>query len=140
MAIRSLEGSKSIKQALEILLAYGIRLHQKGDLTLARAILERSMHLAHAVNAETSALRARNELVATGGHFSEVRFDEAYGLTRTERRVALMAASGLTNREIAKANFVQLRTVEIHLTNCYRKLGIRSRSQLRSALETKKAA
>jgi DNA-binding NarL/FixJ family response regulator len=45
-----------------------------------------------------------------------------------------MAADGPTNREIAQALFVTQRTVEVHLTSVYRKLGISSRSQLATAL------
>jgi DNA-binding NarL/FixJ family response regulator len=55
-------------------------------------------------------------------------------LTPSERRVAEMAASGTTNRGIAQALFVTLRTVEIHLTHTYQKLDIRSRDQLADAL------
>jgi DNA-binding CsgD family transcriptional regulator len=56
-------------------------------------------------------------------------------LTPSEHRVAEMAAAGLSNREIAQALFVTLRTVEIHLTHSYRKLDITSRKQLARALE-----
>jgi DNA-binding NarL/FixJ family response regulator len=45
-----------------------------------------------------------------------------------------MAADGMTNREIAQALFVTLRTVQVHLTHTYQKLGIRSREQLPDAL------
>jgi DNA-binding NarL/FixJ family response regulator len=45
-----------------------------------------------------------------------------------------MASEGPTNREIAQALFVTQRTVEVHLTSIYRKLAIRSRSQLADAL------
>ncbi len=55
-------------------------------------------------------------------------------LTPAERRVARAAAAGATNREIAQDLFVSLRTVEMHLTNTYRKLGISSRGELASAL------
>jgi DNA-binding NarL/FixJ family response regulator len=55
-------------------------------------------------------------------------------LTPSERRVAEMAAEGPTNREIAQALFITQRTVEVHLTSIYRKLGISSRSQLAAAL------
>jgi DNA-binding NarL/FixJ family response regulator len=48
--------------------------------------------------------------------------------------VAALAASELTNREIAQTLFVTEKTVEIHLTNAYRKLGIRSRWQLPALL------
>jgi DNA-binding CsgD family transcriptional regulator len=55
-------------------------------------------------------------------------------LTPSERRVAEMAAEGDTNREIAQALFVTPKTVEVHLSSAYRKLGISSRSQLPKAL------
>ena len=46
----------------------------------------------------------------------------------------MAAAAGATNREIGQALFVSLRTVEMHLTNAYRKLGISSRGELAAAL------
>jgi DNA-binding CsgD family transcriptional regulator len=51
-------------------------------------------------------------------------------LTTTERRIATMAAQGLTNREIAAAAFVSPKTVEANLAKIYRKLGLRSRVEL----------
>jgi DNA-binding CsgD family transcriptional regulator len=51
-------------------------------------------------------------------------------LTPAEERTASLAASGLTNREIAAELFVSVKTVEVTLTRVYRKLGIRSRAQL----------
>jgi DNA-binding CsgD family transcriptional regulator len=51
-------------------------------------------------------------------------------LTETERRIAELAASGLTNRAIAEAAFVSPKTVEANLARVYRKLGIRSRAEL----------
>jgi DNA-binding CsgD family transcriptional regulator len=55
-------------------------------------------------------------------------------LTPSELRVARMAATGMTNREIAQALFVTARTVETHLTHAYPKLGIVSREDLGAAL------
>jgi DNA-binding CsgD family transcriptional regulator len=51
-------------------------------------------------------------------------------LTASDRRVAVLAAEGQTNRDIAQVLFVTPKTVEVHLTNAYRKLGIRSRREL----------
>ena len=55
-------------------------------------------------------------------------------LTPTERRVAELAASGLTNRQVAEALFVTVKTVETHLARVYQKLGIGTRAELRQAM------
>ena len=55
-------------------------------------------------------------------------------LTPTERRVVELAAEGLSNKEIARALFVTVHTVEVHLSRAYAKLGVRSRAQLASRL------
>jgi DNA-binding CsgD family transcriptional regulator len=62
------------------------------------------------------------------------RISGAEGLTASERRIASMAAKGLSNPEIAEALFIRKKTVETHLGNTYRKLGIRSRAELGGAL------
>jgi DNA-binding CsgD family transcriptional regulator len=55
-------------------------------------------------------------------------------LSATELRIAQLAASGLTNQEIADEAFVSRKTVEANLARAYAKLGIRSRAQLADAL------
>ncbi len=55
-------------------------------------------------------------------------------LTDSERRVADLAADGKTNREIAGELFVTVKTVEVHLSSAYRKLGISGRRQLAAAI------
>ncbi len=52
------------------------------------------------------------------------------GLTQTEKRVAALAASGLTNREIAAQLFISPKTVQANLAKVYEKLGIHSRAEL----------
>jgi DNA-binding NarL/FixJ family response regulator len=52
------------------------------------------------------------------------------GLSPSEQRVAELAVSGMSNRDLAEALSVSLKTVEANLTQIYRKLGIRSRAQL----------
>lgn len=54
--------------------------------------------------------------------------------TATERRMAQLAAEGLSNRQIAQSLFVSVATVATHLTNAYQKLGIERREQLSEAL------
>lgn len=55
-------------------------------------------------------------------------------LTAAEWRVTEHAMAGATNRDIAKALFVTLRTVETHLSSVYRKLGVTSRAEIAAAL------
>jgi DNA-binding CsgD family transcriptional regulator len=90
--------------------------------------------LATTCGAASLTARAERELLATGARPRRVALSGVASLTPSERRVAEMAAEGPTNREIAQALFVTQRTVEVHLTSIYRKLGISSRSQLASAL------
>ena len=92
----------------------------------ARALLGQSLSMAESFGARLWAERAREELGRIGGRASPV--DE---LTPTERRIAALAASGETNREIAEATFLSRKTVEANLSRVYRKLGVASRAELR---------
>jgi DNA-binding CsgD family transcriptional regulator len=74
--------------------------------------------------------RARAELGRIGGR---ARSD---GLTPTEQRVADLVAEGRSNKEVADALFVSVRTVEANLTRVYAKLGIRSRTELAASRAT----
>jgi DNA-binding CsgD family transcriptional regulator len=74
--------------------------------------------------------RADDELSRTGR-----RTGLPDSLTETERRVAELAASGISNREIAERAFLTTKAVEANLTRVYRKLGIRSRGGLARALD-----
>jgi DNA-binding CsgD family transcriptional regulator len=56
-------------------------------------------------------------------------------LTPAEQRVSERAAAGQTNRAIAQALFVTTKTVELHLRNAYRKLGVSSRRDLAGTLD-----
>jgi DNA-binding CsgD family transcriptional regulator len=69
--------------------------------------------------------KARAELLRISGR----RPAEAE-LSESERRVAALAAEGRSNKEIAAALYLSVRTVETHLTHIYRKLGLRSRTEL----------
>ncbi len=93
------------------------------------------MGLAHGCAALPLADRAADELRAAGARPRRRAETGADALTASERRVAHMAVEGLTNKEIAQALFVTLRTVEGHLSNAYGKLQIGSRGELAKALE-----
>ncbi len=90
----------------------------------ARATLARALELFEGVGTPLWAERARADLARIGVR----RAPEE--LTEGEARVAELAASGLTNRQIAERLFMSRRTVEANLARAYRKLGVRSRAEL----------
>lgn len=96
----------------------------------ARDPLRHALELAHRCEGTAVAERARSELLAAGGRPRRIELSGPESLTASERRVAEMAARGMTNREIAQAQFVSMRTVETHLAHVYQKLDISSRQQL----------
>ena len=75
-----------------------------------------------------------DELAATGEKVRRYTPIGVESLTPSERRVAELAASGMTNRQIAQTLFLTVKTIETHLAAAYDKLGIRSRQQLPAAL------
>lgn len=102
-----------------------------------REALRLGMQLAVKCGALALAERARAELTAGGGRRPRLELTGVNALTPAERRVCEMAAEGeLTNRAIAQNLFVTEKTVELHLSSAYRKLGIRSRFQLAAALSS----
>jgi DNA-binding CsgD family transcriptional regulator len=74
--------------------------------------------------------RARAELLATGEQVRSRALPAGNELTPQERHVAVLAASGHTNAEIAERLFITVSTVEFHLNKVFRKLGISSRRQI----------
>jgi DNA-binding NarL/FixJ family response regulator len=100
----------------------------------AREPLREGLELARRCGAAGLAKRAYDELAATGERVRRYTPIGVESLTPSERRVAEMAATGLTNRQIAQSLFLTIKTIETHLAAAYDKLGIRSRQQLAVAL------
>ncbi|WP_084469429.1 LuxR family transcriptional regulator [Jiangella gansuensis] len=110
------------------LLCFGERLRRLGRRTEARTWLQRTVVVAQECGAAALVDRAGQELGAAGGSVpATARLSD---LTDAERRISALVASGKRNREIAAELFVSVRTVEAHLGRIFRKLGIRSRTEL----------
>ena len=105
-----------------------------GGRRTPREPLRRALELAEACGAAGLVEHVRAELYATGARPRTTALAGVDALTASERRVAALAAEGQSNRDIAQALFVTPKTVEVHLSNAYRKLGIRSRRELAGAL------
>ena len=111
-------------------LAYGQRLRRAGERTASREQLGLAGEVFERLGATRWAERAQEELKSSGQTLRRRSMPEAEQLTPSELQVALRVAEGLTNREVAAAIFLSPKTVEHHLSAIYRKLGIRSRTEL----------
>jgi DNA-binding CsgD family transcriptional regulator len=116
------------------LVELGAALRRRGRLREAQPPLREGLDLADRCGAGPLAARAHEELLAVGTRPRRARISGRDALTASELRVCRMAAGGATNREIAQALFVGLRTVETHLTKSYDKLEIDGREGLADAL------
>jgi DNA-binding NarL/FixJ family response regulator len=97
-------------------------------------MLRQAVDAAYRVGAEPLAGRAQTELRATGAKPRRVMLTGLEALTASERRIAELAAEGLSNAKIAQTLFVTSRTVEGHLTHVFQKLNVSARTELPAAL------
>jgi DNA-binding CsgD family transcriptional regulator len=129
-AVAVLDGSGAPLSLAHALADQGGALREAGRRRESREPLQRALKLAERCGAAALARHARAALSAGGGRPPPTEVIGVAALTPAERRVAALAVDGLTNRSIAQTLFVTEKTVEIHLRNAYRKLGIRNRWQL----------
>ena len=111
-------------------LCLGERLRRARRRVDAREPLQRALGAFEQIGAEIWAERARRELRATGERARRRVPEAADLLTPQELQVALQVVGGASNREAAASLFVSPKTIESHLNSVYRKLGIRSRTEL----------
>ncbi len=111
-------------------LCFGERLRRTGDRRAAREHIEAAARTFAGLEALAWAERADDELGATGQRLRRRGSVEREFLTPREAQIADQVAQGKSNREVAAALYLTPKTVEFHLTRIYRKLGVRSRSQL----------
>jgi len=117
------------------LVELGATLRRTGHRREARDPLRSGLEQARICGAAPLATRAEEELRATGASPRDVIRAGVDVLTASERRVAQLAAGGMTNKQIAQTLFVTVKTVETHLHRAYQKLDVSSRAQLALALD-----
>ncbi|MFJ6127266.1 ATP-binding protein [Streptomyces griseoviridis] len=135
-AVALLESSPARVQHARALLLLGRAVLAGGAVREARDHLREAVGLARRSGCVALARQAREDLVAAGGRMREITASPLDMLTGTERTVAGLVAAGAGNREVAESLFVTVRTIELHLTSVYRKLGVNRRADLTEALRT----
>ena len=139
-AVDAVETSTARLERAKALGALGAAMRRVRRPSEAREPLRRALELADACGARGLVGDLRVELRAAGARPRRAAIGGVGALTASELRVAGLAADGASNREIAQTLFVTTKTVEVHLSNSYRKLGITSRGELSRALADGTAA
>ena len=141
-ALQALDDALRHHQHLEMpfelgrtLLTAGQTLRRAKRKALARRHLDDALGIFESLPAPTGAARAHAELSRIG-----LRPPAPLELTATEQRVAALAASGQTNRQVAATLYLSRRTVEANLARVYRKLGVSSRAELGAAMARREPA
>jgi DNA-binding CsgD family transcriptional regulator len=136
-AVATLEGSAARLEHARAMTDLGAALRRAGQRADSREILRTALDLAHRCGALALTERTHTELIAAGGRPRRFVLTGVDSLTASERRVAELAAAGLSNRDVAQHLFITTRTVEGHLTHAYQELNITSREQLPAALASR---
>ncbi|WP_344407530.1 AAA family ATPase [Dactylosporangium fulvum] len=133
-ALAEFAGSPAPLHQVKAQLMLGRALTALGDRTAARRHLRDGMVLSNRLGYTMLAVHCRNVLTAAGGRTGS-QLSACGDLSNSAVAVAQIAAAGATNRQIAAELFITVRTVEFHLTNVYRRLGIRRRDALADVVE-----
>jgi DNA-binding CsgD family transcriptional regulator len=130
-AIKSLNRTRVPVELARAHLLYGEWLRRKRRRLDAREQLRTAHQLFSQFAIEAFAERARVELEATGEHARKRTPETRDDLTPQEAQISRLAADGATNQQIAAQLFISPSTVDYHLRKAFRKLGVKSRHQLR---------
>jgi DNA-binding CsgD family transcriptional regulator len=130
-AIERLERTRIRVELARAHLLYGEWLRRERRRLDAREQLRHAHELFTQFGMEAFAERARVELEATGEHARKRTVDTRDDLTPQEAQISRLAAEGATNQEIAAQLFISPSTVDYHLRKAFRKLGVKSRHQLK---------
>jgi DNA-binding CsgD family transcriptional regulator len=128
------EGDRWPFDLARVHLAYGEHLRRHHAPGAARLHLGTALDVFQSLGARPWVTRTTNELRASGRTRQQNDYAPGGALTPQEHEIALMAASGMSNRQIGERLFLSHRTVGTHLYRAFPKLGITSRAALRDAL------
>ncbi len=133
-SVEVLEGSRARLETAEAMVDLGAALVDRQDSESARDILHKGASLASLCGAHRLVEVAGTQLRAAGARPRRLGSTGVDSLTPAELRAVHMAAANVTNRAIADELFVNVKTIEGHLSRAYRKLGVTSRFELAEAL------
>jgi DNA-binding CsgD family transcriptional regulator len=133
-AVETLETSPARLEHGRALIDLGAALRRRNQRVAAREPLRAGLDIASRCGAGLLVERGTHELRATGAKPRRLTLAGVEALTASERRIAEMAAEGQTNRQIAQALFVTIKTVETHMAHVFQKLDVRSRHEVRPRL------
>ncbi|MEU5637561.1 AAA family ATPase [Streptomyces rishiriensis] len=131
-----LMGTRAALWLARVRVARGQALQRLGYKKAAREVLRQGWEEAYGVGSVPLHTVAYRALLATGARPRRPVSRGPGALTQSESQVARLAADGRSNAYIAETLFVTRRTVEVHLTSVYRKLGLTGRRELRDSLES----
>jgi DNA-binding CsgD family transcriptional regulator len=135
-SIAHLSGTRQRLEVARSQLLYGEWLRRERRRLDARRELRTALEAFTSMGANAFAGRAERELLATGERARKRSADTRDQLTPQEVQIGRLVANGLTNREIAAQLFISPSTVEYHLRKAFRKLDVKSRTQLANRLRS----
>jgi DNA-binding CsgD family transcriptional regulator len=133
-SIAHLSGTRMRIELARTQLLYGEWLRRERRRVDAREQLRSALEAFTGMGTEAFARRAERELLATGERVRKRALETRDQLTPQEAQISRLVAEGQTNREIAARLFISPSTVEYHLRKVFRKLGVKSRTQLANRL------